>query len=112
VSKLIIIKGEGKMLEDIKKLVFDSPLKGFDSEKLELVDKLDDYFLNRLNKLEYELAYQVELVGLNDSLDASSPKNARPVTQPSLFIDREAFNSLFVNMDKSDREKLRNTLQD
>ena len=109
--QLFITKGDTKMVEDINKLLLNSNLKGSESEKLALVDSLEDYFLSRLNRLEYELAYQVELVDLNNSFDASSPQNTKAITQPSLFIDREAFNGLFSNISKIDREKLIHTLQ-
>tara|TARA_R110000822_G_scaffold180195_1_gene319960 strand:- start:49 stop:351 length:303 start_codon:yes stop_codon:yes gene_type:complete len=100
------------MYEDIKRMIRNSNLKGSELEKDILADDIDAWIFDRLNKLESELNHTIELVSLNERLDATSPQNALPVTQTVYLLNKEKVHGLFADMNKQERQSLMNSLQD
>tara|TARA_R110000823_G_scaffold120585_1_gene245370 strand:+ start:204 stop:542 length:339 start_codon:yes stop_codon:yes gene_type:complete len=112
VPKLIIIRGEDTMYEDIKRMIRNSNLKGSELEKDILADNLIEYFDTRLSRIEDKLGYKINLGGENERLDATSPQNALPLSQPVYLLDKQKVHGLFADMNKQERQSLMNSLQD
>tara|TARA_B110000438_G_C15465953_1_gene501008 strand:+ start:280 stop:609 length:330 start_codon:yes stop_codon:yes gene_type:complete len=104
-------RGDIKMETDINRLIDNSNLKGSVSEKMMLLDDILNYINSRLDRLEGELDYKINLSDLNDRLDASSVQTL-PVKQPVYLLNKEKLHGLFADMNKQERETLMNTLID